>query len=229
MIPSLNVAENELLATMLRGNRKIELAVPDTLEPKEVISAVRSCCSMLQKSERVQGKLLAVLGRLMVLARNNDLVWTESGYKSYGEFVKKELEVKLGRSRSSLYEAKKIIETFPDLDLNTYGKIPTASLLLAAKCNPTGAQRVKMLERAAGEGADAFKEWVVEKGYLGSKEDNTGATLILSGSLSKIKELRRFLAREDVRKHVGSEDPLEIILAATQEVDAEWADGAAKA
>jgi len=216
MMPAnLTQQENELLATMLRGNRKIEIAVPDTLEPKQILTAVRSTCSMLSKAERMTGRLMAVLGRLMILTSRQPEVWKQAGYKSYGEFVKGELETKLGRSRASLYEARKIMTAFPNLELSSYSKIPTNNLLLLTKFTSSDARdSEKLLDLAGSTSHEKFKTILVDKGYLGSEDVSGGKTLKITGPAAKVQRLINKLANEKIHAHVGSTDALEILTAA---------------
>lgn len=215
MIPALNTAETEVVNSMLRGKRKIDAAIPDTMDPKEVIGAVRSICGMMAKGERVQGRLLAALGRLMLITSQRADIWIQAGYESYKDFVKVELTSKLGRSRSTLYDCRKIIKCFPALEMDTYGKIPTNSLLLLCKfTNAANRDADKLLEKAGSTPHEEFKLWLVDKGYLGTDDVAGGKTLKITGPAPKVQRLMNKLADEEIHAHVGSKDPLEILTAA---------------
>jgi hypothetical protein len=222
-------SETDVIKDLLRAGKNITLAVPDDLDARDVSRYIKSTCSLLVKSEIGRDKLTAVLGRLLVLARKNKEVWGKAGYDSFSEFLQKEVVEKFGISRSTMYEAKKILTAFPDLTMEQYGAAGSQKLLLLSKfTSQSDSGSTKLIKAASEKSYDQLKEYCEEKGYLGA-DDATGASFVIKGSLSKIKELRKFLAREDIRAVAESDDPLTIILAMTQEVDSEWTEQGAEA
>lgn len=215
MIPALNNAENEIVNTILRAKRKIEAAMPDDMEPKEVLGAIRAICGMMTKNDRVHGKLLAALGRLMLITGQHPEIWQEAGYESYKEFIKVELTSKLGRSRQTLYDCRRIMKCFPNLDMEVYGRVPTNSLLLLTKfTNSANRDADKLLEKAADTPHEEFKTWLVDKGYLGSEDVAGGDFIRVTGPLPEIRRIKKKLANELLHAHVGSAEAWQIISAA---------------
>lgn len=214
--------EDELLQALLKDKSKIlAVSIPDDSAPADVLTAIRSCCSMIGKMEGSSGKIKALLGRLMVLARKNEEVWKQAGYKSYDKFVSGELEQKYGMSRASLWEAKRIMTAFPDLTINTYGQIGTQKLTLLAKyTNYKDGACEKLLQRAQENTHETLRLYLEDK--YSDPGGTIGASFKLTGSKAKVRELEKFLKREDIQAAAESDDPLEIILAMTQEVEAEW-------
>src|ERR1700688_4556842 len=174
---TLTKKEDEWVHEILKDKGEIVVSVPDTLTPTDILIRIRGCVKYLGKADRYISKMKPVLGRLMILARKNKEVYTSAGYRTYSQFLKKELEDKFGISHSSLYEIGKVMRAFPALSLEQYGLIPTASLLLLAKfTDSTKADHRKLLDKAANMTYDRLREWCVEKGYLEQSDVDSGAT-----------------------------------------------------
>lgn len=228
MMPS-TPAENEFLKSLLNAGKQITLALPDDLDPKDVTKHIKNTCSLMIKAEISHDKLDSVLGRLLVIVRKNPEIYEKAGYDTFGQYLKQEVIAKFKAKRSNVYQAKRIMEHFGNLTIEQYGSVGTQKLLLL--CKFTGqddAGSAKLLKLASEKTFDEFKEFLEDKGYLG-KDESTGASLTLKGSLAKIKELKRFLKRTDIQAAAESADPLVIILAMSQEVDADWTETGAKA
>lgn len=218
----LSKQQDELLTALLKDKSKsIQISIPDEADPQTILNSVRSCCSMVSKIEDTSGRLMAVLGRLMVVIRKNPEIWKLAGYKSYEQFVLKEIEERHGLSRASLWAGKRIIEKFPNLTIKEYGDIGTQKLTLLAKyVSMESPGHQKWLAKASEVTHEKLKEVLEDK--FSDHGGNTGATLTITGSKAKVKQIKKFLERLDIQAAAESADPIEIILAMMMEVTVEW-------
>jgi hypothetical protein len=214
--------EKETLDTLCNSGKNITMALPEDLDSVQTVKLLKAVSSLIGKVDASGTQLRAILGRLLVIVKANPEIYKSLKYETYSEFLTKEVVGKYRISRSTLYEAKKIAECFPDLPVSRYQKLSCGSLLLLTKFTSQADNgSTKLLEKAEEMSYQDFREHVIEKGYL-SSGDTVGATLSIKGSVRKINELKKFLKRPEIQAHVESADPLEILLAASREVDNEW-------
>jgi hypothetical protein len=218
VIPTTN-AEQDVLKTLLRSGKSIELTLPENLDAREIGSYLRHSFSMLSKVELSRDKLKAVIGRLLVLAQKNPEVWQKQGFDSSEEMIQ-DLKKKYKISRSTLFEIRACTKAFPKLTLEQVAAVGSQNLVLLSKFSKQeNSDAPKLLKWATENTHEKLKEILVSKGYLGDGEAD-GASITLTGSLAEIKELRRYLAREDLQEYAGK--GITMILAALNEAEAEW-------
>lgn len=222
-ILTLTKKDDTYVNEILKEKGELAISVPENLPAESILSGIRACVKWLNRADRVSYKLKPVLGRLMILAKKNPDVYKAAGYKTYTEFLKTELEEKFHISHSSLYEIAKVIKTFPNLTLEQYGKIPTASLLLLAKFTDyTRADHKKLLLKASEMTFDKLKEWVVEKGYLDKSDVESGATFSLTGSRTAVGRFTKFFKDKRVVAYCESDNWGKILDAMIEECSIEW-------
>jgi hypothetical protein len=210
------------LKEVMRSSSRIDVAIPDDLGPQEIASRIRQTSELAVRVETSRDKTHAVLGRLLMLARRNPQSYEALGYENFTDYLNEEVAIKYGVGRTTAMNCKRIAEKYGSLGIETYAAVSEQKLLFLAKFSSgSDSNAPKLLKAASEKTFEQLRTWSEEKGYLGIDEA-VGATLTITGSLNKVKQLRRFLAREDVRAHVESDDPLEILLAAIAEVDCDW-------
>lgn len=223
-IVKLSGADGDFAARVLsHGGQGPTLAVPDDMPPEEVLIAVKSVVSAMNKLDGWSDQLTPVLGALLARVAK-DRLW-EPKYESLDAYEKAELH-NSGRSRATIWKAKKVYESFPSLPLDRFKDIGTEKLLIAAKAVPKDAspkQREKLLDKAAETpSVDEFREYVEQKSGMSSPGATKGAMFQLFGSEEEINELKEHLAEPGFTEFAGDERPIGKILAAVQESKDLW-------
>jgi len=224
-------AQKQEVNALVTKKGDITVVIPETMSAADIHSKLMSFFAVKEEMEAiVNRKLKPVIGRLLVLASNLPEIWSTRGYDSFEQYLQKEVCDRFGIARSNALEGKRIMEKFPSLAMETYREIGVTKLALAARFTSqeeTGHK--KILEAAAKAGTvEEFRSHCVKKGYIAAGE-TTGDALRITGTKKDIREIRGFLDRADVQACVGSESWSKVILAMTQECDAEWTQKGAKA
>lgn len=222
-------SEDAWLAELLKDRKEApSVAIPDDLEPRDVLASIRSCTSMLVKIQRAGSWLVPVLGRLLALVAKNKEILEKSGYATLAEYEKAELLDK-GIGRSTLWKAKAVVEQFPELALEEYSKISSENLARAAvvakRTNANEAQKKKLVEKAAELPTEQYKNWVESESGLSAPGDTTCASFQLIGTATEIADLKSLLAEEALVRWSGTTKALGMVLAALRESSTQWEGG----
>jgi hypothetical protein len=225
MIPA-SAQEQEVLRSLLKSGKSIELTIPDNLDAREIGSYLRHSFSMLGKAEIARDKMKAVIGRLLVLAQKNPEVWQKQGFDTHEDMIQ-DLKKKYKISRSTMFEIRSCTKAYPRLTLEQVAAVGSENLKVLSKFSTQdNSDAPKLLKWATENTTEKLKELLVKKGYLGEGEAE-GASITITGSLAEIKELREYLGREDLQSYAGK--GIAMILAALNEAEAEWSTAAKKA
>jgi hypothetical protein len=229
VIPSNNGYQAaDWLKTVMKSTAKITTAIPSDLSPQEIVARVRDTSELAVKVGVSLDKTHAVLGRLLMLARQKPQSYEALGYSRFTDYLIDEVAVKYGVGRTTAMNCKRIAEKYGALPLSSYAEISEQKLLLLARfSSDADSSAPKLLKAASDKTLEQLRTWIDEKGFL-PKDESVGGVLTFTGPLSKIREAKRFLARADIRAYAGDSD-LDILLAAFAEVDSEWTEQAARA
>lgn len=200
----------------------ISAMIPEHFGATDILRWIRGCGEVIQKTEETRDKVTFLLGILMQRANRDEAVRVAAGCENMEQFVSY-LEGISGKKRATIYNEYKAVQAFPDENLRTYSEIGVTKLILASQYyNPGSGDKSKFLEKARLP-RPKFEDWIAASGYANSKGEMHRSGFVLSGNNSQLKELKDFLGNLNVQQHVGSSDPLQIILALTQE-NSNWAD-----
>src|SRR5580698_6669402 len=121
------------LKGVMKSTLKITEAIPDELSPQEIVARVRDTSELAVRVEVSRDKTHAVLGRLLMLARQKPQSYESLGYTTFGSYLEDEVQSKYGVRRSTMYAVKRISEKWGKLPMETYGVIGEQKLLHLAK------------------------------------------------------------------------------------------------
>jgi hypothetical protein len=215
------------LKKTLESTDKITIAIPDDLAPRDIGMRIREASMLTVKVEAGRDRLHAILGRLLVLAKRSPEVYQAQGFDTFTDYLRKEVLVTYKVGRTTAMNCKRIAEQWGGLTVEQYGKVGQQKLLLLSKfSSQENTNAPKLLKAAAEKSFDQLKTYCEEKGFLGEGEAD-GASITFTGSLAEVKELRRYQNRPDFQAHAGK--GIAMILAAMNEVEADWTAQAADA
>lgn len=217
--------EDDFLASLLKERKQdLSIAIPDDMEPREVLAAVGRCASVLVKLERGASYIVPVLGKLMARVAA-DRLWEMAGSDSLEHFEVEHLRDKI--SHGALWAAKKIYEVYPGLPLEQYAAIGTNKLKIAAQvCGKLGAserQKKEMLTLAEQTNSvDEFRVEAEKKLGPGAEGDTKAAYFELIGTGAEVAELKEHLAEPRFHEFAQDDRPIGCVLAAIQESSDLW-------
>lgn len=220
--------QEEELYRVISSAKDEELGVvfPDDLDPQLVVQYSESAGARLRHNEGEKGMLIAVLGRLHSLARNNPEVLRAAGCSTVTEYEDKILGVSKA-ARSSIWVASTAYLTFPKLTPAQCVKIGSSNLVIATRVcrgkDLSEKQKNRILE-AGEEGTDQFREFVEERSGISGPGETKAASFDLFGTEAEILDLRSWLADPRFLEATEEDDdrPIALILASIKSYSAEW-------
>lgn len=217
--------DNSYLASTLRHPKwSLAKAVPDDLAPHQALANIRELVGGLNRVGNVASTIGVLLGAHLALCRKRPEIY-ESAYASLAEFEKAEIIDKI--SHGSVWNWKRVSETFPDATVGQLLEAGSTNLLRGAKALPPDAspkQREEFLEKAAELNTAQYTAWVESSGLSAPGETTTSSFTII-GNTSEIVELKEKLAEEhlmQLAEHLlGNRRSISVILAALAAFTAE--------
>jgi hypothetical protein len=222
--------EMDFLREVTRPGAKIDVTIPDKIEIKDWRNSTSIICRALRRTELQSQTLMPVLGRLLVVARENQ----EQFYpdKTFTDFMEAEIFDKFEVGRSTCYDAMGAVRL--DLPPSAYEEIPRRSLKLLCNYNviPKGEENTpksKALAKKAAEMPDtAFREHLTKLNLI-EPGQNIGTVIKIPGTKKAEGMWKGFIESPEIQAYCGTDKPHQILEHMIEECMGEWtAEGAEK-
>ncbi len=221
MVP-ITPQEKDVLNRLMEDNSQLTDLVPAEGDHSELIANLHTCCKAMVRVEQASATLKPLIGRMLYIVKQNPSLYKNLGHATFDEFVTKEVINRYKMSHGSVWEAKKIVESFPGLTMQEYRDIGTTKLVMAAKVTDhTSPNHTRILEKAKGMSIKAFKQDIIEQGLV-DKGDTQLKTLVITGTRNQIEEIEAFLNNDQVGAYCNTSDSAAKICCAIEECQVEW-------
>jgi hypothetical protein len=218
--------DQKLFLEMTKPGAKIEVVIPDKIDPKEWKRSINITCQVLARAQSQEQLTLVVLGRLLLVAKNSTAIL---GEKTFEEFLKAEVYESYGVSRSTCFEALGLCRW--GLENRQYEAIGRRNLRLLNQAVPKGdeskAWAKTAVQKAAELPEDEFREFCEEKGYF-EKGETIGAIFRIPMNKKEFKDNTKFFSDPEITAAAGSKKLSNILERMRQEVEIEWRHRGAK-
>lgn len=180
----------------------------DTFTPDTVVRLTRIASNEYENNEKKRTVLLAVLGRLHWIARNDPRVIQEAGYKTLKEYENKVLGE---ASRASLYIISGGVEYFPWMTIPEQLQIGPSKLREAIKAvkgkGMSEGQRRDVLDMVK----DADNVHHAKQRLDGGTGEHIESEFLLKGKRVDVDELESWLSDTDMQQFLESSDPVTMV------------------
>lgn len=223
----LSSAETKLLNELTRPDVRVEVTIPEDINPKDWMVAARATCRAFVRAQRQTDMLLPILGRLLLICKDNPQIYQENGYDSFEHFVNAEVREKFGVGRSTCYEAMAAVRfgTAAKLEMADYPAIGRVNFRLLTKAIPEGDEKKafakKLVEKAKTATVQELREHVESQGYV-EKGETVGGWLRIPCNKKQLKVFEKFFADEDYQSYCGTGDRASMLEKAIAEATTEW-------
>jgi hypothetical protein len=188
----------------------LEPIVNEDMPDAQVLKELDQYCFGLVKVLATGERVRQMVGRLLIEVRRRRL-YEGKGWKSFNEFLAKEIEEKHGISRASAYGAISVVETLPDLSLDQAERIGSSRLTLVARAvkseDRTPAEKKKLelrlLSRAEKMSLVKFRDSLEKDGLIAHNPAEAPKSIIV------IRAGKQLMAAW--KKLVGEEDPADVL------------------
>lgn len=211
-------------------------ASPDTLLPVhadtgQLLDGLALCCRAAGLLQRAQRRLIPVIGRFLLVLKENPEVIEALGFEHFTSFIEEFVYIKCGFSRSSAFEAMRLVGLMPSLSIGAWEELGIEKVRTLSKVTREGEPSFsKYLKKAFDcASADDFNRYCVEQQLLDSGVFRKKPLTIIADKNIR-DHFRSFVGSPEVQAVVGVSDPAYILSAMLQECSAAWmaGDGAAQ-
>lgn len=202
----MTAADQRLLTQIMHSkDSTIATLVPEDVKQEDFDRYLSTFCRGFGKARSAMAVLKPLIGRLLVIAKNNPSYY-KSQYETFDAFLDG-IEERFGICRSECFEIIKIAQAWPALDVDTYRKIGTVNLRIASKfSSQADAGYQKVLDKAAASTVREFRQWAEETGRV-NKGETIGATIVLSTTAEIANRWREFVNDAKNQGHCGTDNP----------------------
>jgi hypothetical protein len=214
--------DQKLFLEMAKPGGKIEVVIPNEIDPKEWKRSINVTCQVLARAQSQEQVTLVVLGRLLMVAKNSPEIMGQ--HASFEEFLNADVIEAYGVSRSTCFEAMGLCR-WPGLETRQFESVGRRNFRLLNQAIPKGEETKSYaktaLQKASELPEEEFREFCEEKGYF-SKGETVGMTLRIPMNKKQYKAATKFFADPEIVAAAGSEKMSDILDAMMSEVEIEW-------
>lgn len=201
--------EISFLQEVIKGG-DIEVKIPAEIDVKDWKNSTSIICRALRRSELQSQALLPVLGRLLMVAKDNQEKFYPN--RKFDEFLQSDIYDKFGVGRSTCFEAMSFIRL--DLPMASYEEIPRRNLKLLTQAIDKGSEKsagAKKLVEKAAEMSEASFRAMLEKDHHINPSANIGTVVKIPGTKKAEGMWNGFKDSPEVQRFVGSDKPHRIL------------------
>jgi hypothetical protein len=205
----------------------IEVIIPTDIDPKEWDFSTSMVCRALYRAETQESTLKPILGRLLLIAKENPAIYAESGCETFDAFLEKEITGKWGFKRASCYEFIRNAEfsiraKLTSDDLKEIGRVKMRTLTKLIPKGKEGQKRsLEVIEKAKELPIAEFEEWAEKKHHV-DRGSASGAYIKIPCNKAILKRWEKFSANADVQAVCKSGNPGEILDCMMAECKSSW-------
>lgn len=208
LTPPLTAAETSLLAAMMHPSSKLSVLIPPNATREDLLSNLNICCTASVWADKTMRKINPIIGRILLVIRDQPDTFQSVGYESFGEFVTGYVHGKFGYSRSAAYESMRLVEAHPSLPIEKWMSIGVDRLAVLSKFtkegDPSYAKHLAVAEQS--ETTALFKQWAHDKGHIDKGEVNR-ATVIIETTKLQAEHWKNFIADPRTQATAGGSAP----------------------
>lgn len=224
---SLNTEERGILSALLRRDDRVDLAVPDNMDPRELWRTLEICSRVFLRVRHASGQLKLLIGRALLVIQNTPEVYESRGFRSFDAFMSDQergLPAMTGISRAELFKAKSVAGSVgPEMNLNDAREIGFTKLqIVASVTDPGTATQRALMESAKTDTIPQLKERIARSSLQVQTGDMTWDLLQITVTQSQKQFVQAFLNNPRVRAYCESESPGMILQRMIEEVASEW-------
>lgn len=224
---ALTPEERVILAALLTRDDRVDLAIPDDMNPRELWRTLEICSRVFLRVRHASGQLKLLIGRALLVIQNTPEVFTSRGFSSFDAFIsdsERGLPYITGISRGELYKAKSVAASVgPNMNLADAREIGFSKLQLVAGVTEAGsAEQNRLIEVAKNTTVLQLRERIA-RSDMGIEEDDLEFDLLqFQVTKTQKKLIQSFVNNPQVRAYCETQSAGMILERAIQECVGEW-------
>ncbi len=219
--------ERLLLTALLSENERVDIAIPEDVEPERVWDMMLLCCKVFKMFGKAAVQLKLLIGRALTLIKDMPNVYESRGFSSFDDFISDEvrgLPMLTGVSRAELYKAKRIAEQIgaavPLAEAREVGM--TKMAIITGVTSPANSDFREWVEHAKSDTIPQLKERIARSNLQIPRDSMEWDMVALQVTKDEKKRLDAFLSDARVQAYCESKAPGIIISRMLDECEGEW-------
>ncbi len=224
---TLSESERTILSTLLSSNGRVDLVIPDKMDPNELWRTLDICARVFVRVRRASGQLKLLIGRALLVIQDTPEIYTSRGFESFNDFVSDEqtgLPAMTGISRGELFKAKAVAKSVgPGMRSEDIREIGFSKVQLVAAAAPSGSPKFNaLIEAAKFDTVPQLRERIANADVGLTAEDMEWATIQFPVTRTQKNIAEEFFGNPQVQAYCGTESRGVILERLIQEAEVEW-------
>jgi len=212
----------EILRAALDSQGRLEVIVPREMTIEDLYNQTAACCIAQRELQNGLDKLRPIIGRLLLLMKNNPESYQAKGFRTFEDFLRLEVGGNWGVGRSTAYECIRQVEKWPDLDIDTYLKIgPSKFAVINKFSDQSHSDHKRVLEKAKTCTLTRLREWAETTGRV-NKGETVPAMVVIPTTLETKRCWEELIHNRQCIEACGSEAPGVILQHMIEEFSSVW-------
>lgn len=213
--------EYALLMDLINPTTRVQVIETASQDPEVYWQQLSVCCQAMNNLKDAQIRLRPIIGKFLLIAQKNPLIYTSRGYKTFEEFITEGVCNTLHLSRTEAYQSKRIASMFPDLTPEDVVEIGTLKMdiLCRALKGKDDPRYVEALGMAKMLPVEEFRTYMIHPQMLDEVDRGT-VRIITTKAIAE--EWGQFVARPEVVAACQSSDHGVILRCMMAECLSEW-------
>ena len=218
--------ERIILAALLSSSDRVDMAIPEEIDPKELWRTLGICSRVFVRVRRANVALKILIGRAIILIQKKPEIYESRGFKTFDDFMSfpNGLQSITGISRAELFKAKSTAASLgPTINMEDVRQAGITKItMIAGVTDPGTATQKALIEAAKTDTVQQLKERIARSGMQLQVGDLSLETLQVMVTTTQKKFIQDFLNNARVRAYVGSDSQGVILERLVQECESEW-------
>lgn len=223
---ALTQEERNILSALLRRGDRVDLSVPDNMDPRELWSMLELCSRTFLRARQLGGILKLLIGRALIVIQKTPEIYESRGFRSFDAFMSDDvrgLPAMTGISRPELFKAKLVAgSSGPDMNLDDARKIGFTKMHIVCSVETSKETQKVLMEAAKTDTIPQLRERIARSNLQVQSGDITWDVLQVTVTQTQKRLIQQFMSNPLVRAYCESESPGMILERMIQEVSEEW-------
>ncbi len=220
---SLPPAEREALTVLFVRNNRVDLAIPDDMDPDDLMRTLEMCVRVYVRARQAMSHLKLLIGRALIVIQNNPEIYRRAGYNSFEGFISQGMPAATGICRAELFKAKSVAQSLgPGLSLEAVRTLGLTKLQLIAGVTEAGsASQTRLMNAARTDTIPQLRERIARNG-LAEADALTWDALTFNVTTAQKTFILAFFNNPQVRAYCETDSAGLILERMVQECQNEW-------
>jgi len=216
-------SERQIVEAALAAEGRLEVVVPLTTTPEDLYNQTAAICKAISRMEAGITKLQPIMGRALLLIKNNPEVYRAAGCRTFDDFIRARVVEEWGVSRTTAYNSIRTVTIHPNLEIERFQRIGSSKFFILNKVadhTSTGTYN-RLLQAAENMNLRDFREYVEQNGQI-SPGETIPAVIVIHATQEIKQQWDNMVQNLRVQRVCDSQNPAVILQHMMEESLGSW-------